>query len=87
VLGWDVLRLGVAERPDLIDFDPPARQVGEHGVLVLGARRPRSTRSFVTVFIAAPVIRTVDRIDMPSTRHPTICARLAVESRFMRQLG
>ena len=44
---------------------------------------PRSTRRFATVFLAAPVIRTVDRIDMPSTRQPTICAHLAVDSLFI----
>ncbi|MDP9383434.1 MAG: hypothetical protein M3Q29_25485 [Chloroflexota bacterium] len=37
VLFGHVLLFGVAERPDFVALDPPARQVGEHGVLVVGA--------------------------------------------------
>src|SRR4051812_44303112 len=44
---------------------------------------PRSTRSLVTVFFAAPVIRTVARMLLPSTREPMICARFSVDSRFI----
>jgi hypothetical protein len=35
------------------------------------------------VFLAAPVIRVVARIEFPSTRHPMIWARLSVESLFI----
>ena len=44
---------------------------------------PRSTRSLVTVFLAAPVTRQVARMLMPSTRHPTILARLSVLNLFI----
>jgi hypothetical protein len=37
----------------------------------------------VIVFLAAPMIRTVARIDMPSTRHPMICPRRSVLSLFI----
>jgi hypothetical protein len=37
----------------------------------------------VTVFLAAPVMRTVERIELPSTRQPMISARLDVVSLFM----
>ena len=43
---------------------------------------PRSTNSFVMVFFAAPVTRTVARMDMPSHKQDTICARLSVASRL-----
>jgi hypothetical protein len=36
-----------------------------------------------TVFFATPVRRHVARIDMPSTRHPTISARFDVLSLFI----
>lgn len=35
------------------------------------------------VFFAAPVTRTVARIDMPSTRQPTIRARCSVLNRLL----
>ncbi len=43
---------------------------------------PRSTKSFVTVFFAAPVMRTVARMELPSTSEPMIWARLSVVSLF-----
>ena len=39
--------------------------------------------SFAIVFFDAPVIRTVARIEQPSTRHRTIAARLSVSSLFI----
>src|ERR1051325_2424996 len=44
---------------------------------------PRSAKSLVIVFLAAPVIRTVARIELPSTRHPMIRARSSVLSLFI----
>jgi hypothetical protein len=38
------------------------------------------------VFLAAPVMRTVARIELPSVRQPMICARLSVLNLFMRSL-
>lgn len=35
------------------------------------------------MFLAAPVIRTVPRIEFPSTKQPTMAARFSVLSRFM----
>ena len=37
----------------------------------------------MTVFFAAPVIRTVARMLLPSTRQPMICARFSVVSLFI----
>jgi hypothetical protein len=36
--------------------------------------------SFVIVFFAAPVIRTVLRMLMPSVRHPVLCALLGAQA-------
>src|SRR4051794_22941674 len=44
---------------------------------------PSSTRSFAIVFFDAPVSRTVERIDIPSTKHLTIWVRLTVSRRFI----
>ena len=44
---------------------------------------PSSTSSFATVFFDAPVMRTVERIDIPSIRHRTIMAREEVSRRFI----
>src|ERR1035437_4140133 len=44
---------------------------------------PRSTSSLVTVFLAAPVMRTVARRLLPSTSEAMICARFSVVSRFI----
>src|SRR5580658_5854246 len=35
------------------------------------------------VFFAAPVMRTVPRIELPSTKHPMICARFSMLKRFI----
>lgn len=43
---------------------------------------PRSARSLTIVFFAAPVMRTVARIELPSTRQPMIWARFSAESLF-----
>lgn len=43
---------------------------------------PKSTRSLVTVFFATPVIRTVPRIELPSTKHRTTAARFSVLRTF-----
>jgi hypothetical protein len=37
----------------------------------------------VTVFLAAPVMRTVERIELPSTKAPITCARRSVLRRFI----
>ena len=69
-------------------------QISSHSIVLHGRSRsvaswysaqaaPRSTSSLVTVFFAAPVMRTVPRIDTPSTRQPMICARLSVLNRFI----
>src|SRR5437868_4753301 len=42
-----------------------------------------STRSFVTVFLLAPVMRHVARIELPSTSAPTIAARFSVDNLFI----
>src|SRR4051812_40965381 len=39
------------------------------------------------VFLAIPVVRTVARIDMPSTRHPITWARRSVLNLFMCSLS
>jgi hypothetical protein len=52
-------------------------------ILVVGAGSPRSASSFVIVFLAAPVIRTVARMLLPSTRQPMIWARFSVVSLFI----
>ncbi len=38
----------------------------------------------MTVFFAAPVILTVERIEQPSIRQLTICARVVESNRFMK---
>src|ERR1700691_69630 len=43
---------------------------------------PRSSSNFVTVFFAAPVRRTVARIELPSTRQPMTCALASVLNRL-----
>jgi hypothetical protein len=45
--------------------------------------QPISTASFVTVFFAAPVIRTVDRMLFPSTKQPMICVLFEMSSLFI----
>src|SRR4051812_11684170 len=42
-----------------------------------------STRSFVTVFLLAPVIRHVARIELPSTSAPMIAARFSMDNLFL----
>ena len=43
---------------------------------------PRSTRSFDTVFRATPVMRQVERRELPSVRAATTAARFAGERTF-----
>ncbi|MHB8394834.1 MAG: hypothetical protein ACYDC5_10085 [Candidatus Dormibacteria bacterium] len=50
---------------------------------MLRASLPPSTKSFVTVFFATPVMRMVARMEVPSTRAFTTWTRLAWESRFI----
>src|SRR5439155_9804830 len=44
---------------------------------------PISTKSFRTVFLATPVIRQVEFIELPSTRHRMTIARRLASRRFM----
>ncbi len=44
---------------------------------------PISTSSFVTVAFATPVIRTVARIELPSTSEAMTCWRFSVDNRFI----
>src|ERR1035441_7119122 len=44
---------------------------------------PSSIRSFVTVFLATPVRRTVERMEHPSTSAETTSARFTESSRFI----
>jgi hypothetical protein len=45
--------------------------------------RQRPINSFAIVFFAAPVMRTVERIELPSTRQRMMLARWAVDSLFI----
>src|ERR1700686_5457134 len=47
---------------------------------------PRSTRSFVTVFRATPVIREVERMLLPSTRAATTLTRSSCVSVFIMSI-
>src|SRR5271156_5103897 len=47
---------------------------------------PISTSTRITVFLAAPVIRTVERMEQPSIRQLMICARVVESSRFMSSI-
>jgi len=74
VLIGDVLLLGVAVGPDRSSHSMrvQGRSVSAPSGYSAHAS-PRSTKSLVIVFFAAPVTRTVG---MPSTRQPTICVIL-----------
>ena len=47
---------------------------------------PRSTSSLMTVFFATPVMRTVLRIELPSTNAATTWARRCAFSLFIRTI-
>lgn len=78
MLGGDVLRLGVAERPDLVGLNARGRQTVNAPSWYSAHAAARSTSNLVPVFFAAPVTRTVARMLMPSTRQPTIRTRCSV---------
>ncbi len=79
----DVLLLRVAEAPDLVGLDHLAGEVWSAPSWNSAQASPRSTSSLVIVFLAAPVIRTVARMLLPSTRQPMIWARFSVLSLFI----
>jgi len=84
VLLRDVLLLRVAVAPNLVALDGLAGQVPQNPILVVGAGLADIGQQLrVTVFLAAPVIRTVERIELPSTREPITAARFSVESLFI----
>jgi hypothetical protein len=74
----------VAEAPYLVSLDHFAGEIDQLTVLILGAGFPEVDQQFrVIVFLAAPVIRTVARMLLPSTSAPMIWARFSVDRRFM----
>jgi hypothetical protein len=75
--------LGVAVSPDLIGLDHFAGEVNQGAVLILGASLAQIGQQLDDVFFAAPVILTVARMLLPSTRQPMIWARFSVLSRFI----
>jgi hypothetical protein len=78
-----VLLLGVAERPALINLHPFALEVLKHPVLVFGAERADFETSRMTVFFATPVMRTVERTELPSIRQLMTLARCSEVSLFI----
>ncbi len=68
VLGSDVLLLAVAERPDFVALDPLGGQVGEHAVLILGARLAHLDQKFDDGVLRHAGHATVARMLLPSTR-------------------
>ena len=44
---------------------------------------PMSRSNLTTVFLAAPVMRTVERMELPSTSAPKTCTRFYIVSLFI----
>jgi hypothetical protein len=55
-------------------------------VHVIRTRRTKLYEQLHNCVLDAPVMRTMERIEQPSTIAETICARLGVSSLFMLQL-
>lgn len=68
----DVLLLGINESPNLVTLDAVQLQVAEGLILILRTGRAEM-----------PVMRTVEGIDLPSTRQLTTRMRSSVLSRFI----
>ncbi len=79
----DVFLLGVAERPDLTVLDGRAGKVAQHAVLVVGSGCAEIEQELTTVFLAAPVMRAVARMLLPSTSEPMTCAHFSVPNQFI----
>src|SRR2546428_6652205 len=57
------------KRPNFINLNSPTGQPAKHNVLHLAADSPISHSDRKTVFFATPVMRTVARTEVPSTKH------------------
>jgi hypothetical protein len=66
------LFLATAERPNFIKLEVRILLVAEHLIRIPLASSPNSRISLAAVFLAAPVIRTVERMELPSVRQRMI---------------
>jgi hypothetical protein len=80
---WDVALLGIAERPNLVALDVVEFRLRSVRRWYSVAASPSSTSSFMIVFCANPVMRLVERMELPSTRARMICARSVRFSLFI----
>lgn len=82
----NIFLLRVAKTPNLVALDSLTFQVARSRMIRSEKRtqaQPSSTPSRVTVFLETPVMRTVDRIEFPSTRQAITRARSSVLRRFI----
>ncbi len=83
ILVGNVLLFGITERPNLIDLNALTWQIDHVLRWYRSQTWPMFRSNLTTVFLAAPVMRTVECMELPSTSAPKTCTRFCIVSLFI----